>query len=163
MHCTEHQNGFFYLWSFWYNSLESLILVNYNTTLNTVFILLITFSNKSENIIDLVLFRHLTFWQETFQHGHFIKGTFRHRDFSASLSFIHLNISSRLHGHFGKGTFRHVDFLAQGHLGTGTFWHGEFSAWDITARVCFVTRMFQHHAQQYGHFSISPCAKNSLC
>ena len=121
MHCTEHQNGFFYLWSFWYNSLESLILVNYNTTLNTVFILLITFSNKSENIIDLVLFRHLTFWQETFQHGHFIKGTFRHRDFSASLSFIHLNISSRLHGHFGKGTFRHVDFLAQGHLGTGTF------------------------------------------
>ena len=42
----------------------------------------------------LGLFRSLTFRQETFWHGHFITGTFRHGDFSVPWTFRHMDILS---------------------------------------------------------------------
>ena len=59
-------------------------------------------------IIGLGLFRHLTFWQETFRHGHFI-------------TFFFGTGTLQLCGHTSKWTL-----CLQGHLGyysTGTFQH----------------------------------------
>ena len=71
------------------------------------------------------LFRHLTFQQETFWHGHFLTRTFRHEGISAQEhfgmgtfrhhgTFGHGEITTL--GHFGTRIFRHMDILAQGHL-----------------------------------------------
>ena len=64
----------------------------------------------------LSLFRHLTFWQETFQHRHFITGTFWHLHVSALPTYRRMEISS-------PWTFWHRDFSTPEHLGTWTFWH----------------------------------------
>ena len=60
-------------------------------------------------LIGLGLFRHLTFRQETFRHGHFITGTFPHKDISAR---EHFGMGMR---HLGTRIFQHIDILAQGH------------------------------------------------
>ena len=70
-------------------------------------------------------FRHVTFRQESFWHGCFITGTFRHVHHSALQTFRQIAISTRKH--FDKGTFRHEDFSARGIFGTGTFRHMDIS------------------------------------
>ena len=99
----------------------------------------------------LGLFRSLTFRQETFWHGHFITGTFRHGDFSVPWTFRHMDILS-------PWTFRHRDISAWGQNGTGTFWHR-----NISTHGCFGTGKFRHHAKQYGHRQFGTCAEMWYC
>ena len=64
------------------------------------------------------LFQHMTFRQQSFQHGHFIMGIFRHWYILDPQTFLQ------------PWTFQHGEFLAQGHFGTKTLKH-----WDIFGTV----------------------------
>ena len=66
------------------------------------------------------------FRQESFWHGCFITGTFRHVHHSVLQTFGQMDISTQ--EHFDMRTFRHRDFSACGLFGTWTFRHGDISA-----------------------------------
>ena len=101
-------------------------------------------------------FRHGTFWQESFPHGCFITGTFRHVHHLALQTFRQMDISTW--EHFDMGTFRHEDFSARGRFGTGTFWHGDISAHGHFGTVAQVPKCLcqnVHIALQGAKISIS--------
>jgi hypothetical protein len=60
---------------------------------------------QTNNLKGLGLFRNLTFTKETFQHGHFIAGTFQQEDIAAQ-------------EHFCMGIFWHYGCFCMGML-----WH----------------------------------------
>ena len=101
-------------------------------------------------------FRHGTFWQESFPHGCFITGTFRHVHHSALQTFRQMDISTW--EHFDMGTFRHEDFSARGRFGTGTFWHGDISAHGHFGTVAQVPKCLCQNV----HIALQG-AKISLC
>ena len=99
----------------WHNKTVQIIFLHWTSAQLIPFLYFISIED---------LFWHLTFRQETFRHGHFITGTFRHEDISAL-------------EHFSTWIFRHIYILAQ------TFWHrcpcAKMSmCWNILVPKCLI-------------------------
>ena len=112
------------------------------------------------------------FRQESFWHGCFITGTFRHVHHSVLQTFGQMDISTQ--EHFDMWIFWHGDFSARGIFGTGTFRHGDISAHGHFGTVAQVPKCLcrnVHIALQGAKISLCqnvpvpkiPRAKNSLC
>ena len=94
---------------------------------------------------------HLTFWEETFRHGHFITCTFRHVHVSALRMYRHMDISS-------LWTFWYKVFSARGLFDTRIFQHhGYFSTAAQVPNVCAEMSILLCKVPKY------PRAENSLC
>ena len=73
--------------------------------------------------VGLGLFRNLTYWQETFQHGHFGTWTVCLQRRFGKETIWHMNFLAQklfVTGTFHTWIFRHGDLSAEGHFGSGT-------------------------------------------